>query len=104
VRKPTRIPAGARRRSGQFPGEELKKACNKLYYGDENISEPPGKTSMFRAVCVVGAVLVVPEPGGDPVIRVGGTYTIPTDDPEQVRAIADYLRDLADALDREVAD
>ena len=104
VRKPSRLPAGARRRSGQFPGHELQKACNKLYYGDENISEPPGRVSMFRAVVVAGAVLVVEEPGGDPVIRVGGTYTIPTDDPEQVRAIADYLRELADALDREVMD
>lgn len=99
-----RIPAGARRRSGAFPGKELQKACNKLYYGDENISEPPGKVSMFRAVAVIGAVLVVDEPGGPPAIRVGGTYTIPTDDPEQVRAIAAYLRDLADALDREVMD
>jgi hypothetical protein len=100
---PSKRPANARRRPHSFPGRELDKARNKLYFGDENISEPPGKVSMFRAVVVVGAVLVVEEPGGPPVIRVGGTYTIDPSEPEYTRAIAEYLRRLAGALEKEIA-
>lgn len=102
TRKPSmKLPPHFKRRASQFPGQELQKACNKLYYGDENISEPPGKVSMFRAVVVVGALLAVPEPGGDPVIRCGGSWTIDPAEPEYSRALADYLRDLADQLEKE---
>lgn len=96
-----RLPPNTRRRANQFPGEELKKACNKLYYGDENISEPPGKDSMFRGVVVVGAVLAVPEPGGDPVVTCGGLWTVDPTEPEYCRMLANYLRELADTLERE---
>ncbi len=101
VRKPSKLPPGARRRSGRFPGEELRKACNKLYYGDESISEPPGKSSMFRAVVAVGAVLTVPDPLGDPIIVCGGTWTIDPSEPEYTKAIVEYLRSIADELERE---
>ncbi len=100
-RKPSKLPPNARRRSHQFPGQELQKACNKLYYGDESISEPPGKVSMFRGVVVAGAVLTLPEPMGDPIISCGGAWTIDPSEPEYTRALADYLRRLADALDKE---
>lgn len=100
-RKPSKLPPNARRRSNQNPGDELQKVCNRLYYGDENISGPPGKVSMFRGVVVAGAVLTVPEPAGDPVITCGGNWTIDPSEPEYTRALADYLRRLADALDRE---
>lgn len=99
--KPIRLPPNAKRRSNQHPWEECRKACHKLYYGDENISEPPGKATMFRGVVVVGAVLSIPDPGGDPVITCGGLWTIDDKEPQYASALADYLRDLADGLDRE---
>ncbi len=102
-RKPSRLPPNAKRERFKNPGAEIQKACNKLYYGDENISEPPGKVSMFRAVVVAGAVLTVPEPGGDPVITCGGNWTIDPQEPEYTRALADYLRVMADGLEKEVA-
>lgn len=101
TRKPSKLPANARRRADQFPGQELKKACNRLYYGDENISEPPGKVSMFRGVVAVGAILTVPEPGGEPVISCGGVWTIDPSEPQYALALAEYLRELADGLERE---
>lgn len=100
-RRPSKLPPDAKRRRDQFPNEELRKATNKLYYGDENISEPPGKTSMFRGVVAVGVVLAVPEPGGNPYMTCGGTWTVDPTEPEYYRALADYLRTLADALDKE---
>jgi hypothetical protein len=99
--KPSRLPLGARRMAHASPREELRKACHKLYYGDENIREPPGKVSMFRGVVVVGAVLSVPDPGGDPVITCGGIWTIDDKDPRYAKALADHLRLMADGLDRE---
>lgn len=101
MRKPSRLPPNAKRRRDMHPWEECKKAAQRLYYGDENISAPPGKASMFRGVVVVGAVLSVPEPGGDPIITCGGSWTIDDKEPEYAKALADYLRDMADQLDRE---
>jgi hypothetical protein len=101
MRKPSRLPPGAVRVPHQQPREELRKACHKLYYGDENIREPPGKSGMFRGVVTIGAVLSIPEPGGDPVISCHGVWTIDPTEPQYAAALADYLREVADGLERE---
>lgn len=96
-----RLPKDARRRPDAQPWRECKKAVNKLYYGDENIDEGPGKTSMFRGVVVVGCVLAAPEPGGDLIASTGGAYTYDPQEPRYALALAGQLRELADALERE---
>lgn len=95
-----RLPKDARRRSGLDPQGELQKVCNKLYYGDENQSSGPGERTMFRGVVCVGAVLAVPEPGGEPMISVGASWTHDDSEPDYALALAEHLRRVADALER----
>lgn len=97
------LPDNARRRSGLDPQSELQKVCNKLYWGDENKSSGPGEATMFRGVVCVGAVLSVPDPGGDPVISIGAAFTFDDREPEYARALASHLRLVADRLDKEAA-
>lgn len=101
VRKPTKLPPNARRVTNQHPREECRKACHKLYYGDENIREPPGKPAMFRGVVVAGVVLSVPDPMGDPVMTCSAVWTVDPTEPQYAAALADYLREVADGLERE---
>ena len=96
-----RLPKNAKRRYHAKPWEESQKAVNKLYWGDENISSGPGKTSMFRGVVVVGCVLSEPTPGGDMVATAGGAWTFDPQEPRYALVLAERLRLLADELERE---
>lgn len=89
--------------SGRDPQGELQKVCNKLYYGDENQTEGIGQRSMFRGVVAVGAVVVVPEPGGEPVISVGASFTFDDSTPDFALALAEHLRAVADRLEKEAS-
>lgn len=96
-----RLPKDARRRPDSKPWVECKKAVNKLYYGDENVDDGPGKDSMFRGVVVVGCVLASPEPGGELVAVAGGAWVYDPNEPRYASVLAARLRLLADELDRE---
>lgn len=99
-----KLPDDARRRPGLDPEKELRKVCNKLYYGDENRTEGPGTATMFRGVVCVGAVLAVPIAGGDPMISIGASYTFDDSEPDYALALAEHLRLVADALEKAAAE
>jgi len=98
-----RLPKDAKRRRNSRPWDECQKAMNKLYYGDENINDGPGKESMFRGVVVMGVVLAQPEPGGELVASAGGTWVFDPREPRYALVLAERLRLLADELEREAA-
>lgn len=98
--KPTRLPPGAIRRHNQHPWADLQLVSRQLYYGNES-GTAPGAPGMFRAVAVLGAVLTQETLLEEPVITCGGGFTIDDKEPAYAQALADYLRSLADQLDRE---
>lgn len=98
-----RLPKNARQAPGFDPWRELKKHVNELYWGDRERDGPPAaKDTAFRGVVVLGCV-IGQKPGiaGELVLRTGGAWTFDDKEPEVARALAEQLRDAADALDRE---
>lgn len=100
---PLRNPDKAREVPGADPWGECQKHVNEMYWGDRDCyGPPPAKDTMFRGVVVVGAV--IGRKGGfagELVLRTGGAWTFDDKQPEVAQALAEQLREVADALDRE---
>ena len=90
---------------GVNPWNELKKHVNELYWGDRECAGPPAaKDTMYRGVVVIGCV-ITQDAGlaGVLSLRTGGAWTWDDQQPEVARALAEQLREAADALEREAA-
>jgi len=98
-----RLPKDARRVSGAQPWVELHKHVNELYWGDRDRDGPPAaKPTAFRGVVVIGCVVVqAPGVAGELALGTGCAWTWDDKNPEVARALAEQLREAADALDRE---
>lgn len=98
-----RLPKDARKAPGLNPWEELHKHVNELYWGDRERNGPPAAgVTPYRGVVVIGAVIAVkPGVAGELVLKTGGSWTFDDKQPEVARALAEQLREAADALERE---
>lgn len=97
------VPKNARGVAGVNPWKELRRHVNELYWGDRERTGPPAaKATIYRGVVVIGAV-ITGEPGllGALSLRTGGAWTWDDKEPAVARALAEQLREAADALDRE---
>lgn len=100
---PIRPPKNMRPVPGLDPWVELQKHANELYWGHRECVGPPAmKDTAYRAVAVLGCV-IGQKPGiaGELVLRTGGAWTFDDQQPEVARALAEQLREAADALERE---
>lgn len=100
-----RLPKNHRGVVGIDPWKELRKHVNELYWGDREREGPPAaKVTMYRGVVVLGAV-ITKDPGvaGVLSLRTGGAWTWDDKQPEVARALAEQLREAADALEKEAA-
>jgi len=100
-----RLPSDARMVPGVDPWNELQKHVNELYWGDRERSGPPAaKATAYRGVVVIGCVLArKPGIAGGLVLSTGGAWTFDDHQPEVARALAEQLREAADALEREAS-
>jgi hypothetical protein len=98
-----RLPKDARKAPDAKPWEELQKHANELYWGDRERSGPPAAAvTPFRGVVLIGCVMAQRNDlAGELVLRTGGVFTFDDKQPEVARALAEQLRETADALDRE---
>jgi hypothetical protein len=94
-------PPKARGVVGVDPWAECKKLSMTMYWGNPD-GPPATKLTMFRGCVVIGCVMAQ-KPGidGELCLRTGGSYTIDDKQPEVARALAEQLRETADALERE---
>lgn len=98
-----RLPKDAREVPGVDPWVELKKHVNELYWGDRERDGPPAAgVTAYRGVVVIGAV-IAKEPGfaGELFLRTGGAWSFDDKQPEVALALAEQLREAADALERD---
>jgi hypothetical protein len=98
-----KLPKDGREVHGAKPWTELQKHVNELYWGDRECAGPPAaKPTAYRGVCVIGVVIAKrPDFAGELELRTGGAWTFDDEQPEVARALAQQLRDAADALERE---
>lgn len=98
-----RLPKDARKAPESRPWEECRKHVNELYWGDRERTGPPAaKVTPFRAIAVIGCVLAQENTlAGELVLQTGGAWSFDDSQPEVAKALAEALRDAADALDRE---
>lgn len=96
------LPKDARRVAGLDPWEELHKHVNELYWGDRERNGPPAAgVTPYRGVVIIGCVLAQkPDVAGELFLRTGGSWTYDDKQPEVARALAEQLREAADALER----
>jgi hypothetical protein len=97
------MPKDAKRVTGAQPWREPHKHVNELYWGDRECTGPPAAgVTPFRGVVLVGCVLAQRDDlAGELVLRTGGVFTFDDKQPEVARALAEQLRETADALERE---
>lgn len=97
------MPKNPRGVVGVHPWKELRRHVNELYWGDRDCDGPPAAAdTMYRGVVVIGAVITqAPGIAGVLQLRTGGAWTWDDKQPEVAHALAEQLREAADALDRE---
>lgn len=95
-------PKNAKGLVGINPFDECKAIAQTMYWGNPEGDPSKVKPSKWQGVVVIGCVLMQkPELDGELFLRTGGSWTINDQSPEVARALAEQLRETADALERE---